>query len=141
MKRLHLLRVVLGLLVSVLIPVEQAHCGFMQPFADSVVALGEKQGGGDDHCCPEKSPTSAPAVPANPPCCGSSMQLPPSATPVTVSLAAPAKSMTLSADLPPSARSSFTIALAQTVPPEARSGSPPDPSSAPQAPRSPPHSA
>lgn len=130
-----------ALLAAVLIPLEQAHCALMPSRGVSTVAPAERQGGGDDHCCPESSSTPGPTPLADPLCCSLSMQLPPVTAPVTVTLAAPAPISTLFAILPSPALATSAILVLRNVAPEARSGPPPDPSSAPQSPRSPPYSA
>lgn len=132
---------VFALLAAVLIPVEQAHCGLMPSRGESTVAGAERQDGGDDHCRPESSSTPSPTPLADPLCCSPSMQLPPVTAPVTVTLATPAPITMLFANLPSPALATSTILVLQNVAPEARSGPPPDPSSAPQSPRSPPYSA
>ena len=138
--KLDSMRVVFGLLVALLIPIEQAHCGFIQARTETVMGVPEKQADGNDHCCPERSSASKPTVPEDPICCSESMQLPPVTAPVTIVLAAPSNVMLL-ADLADLALPPAAPAAAGTVVPEDRSGAPPGPATAPQAPRSPPRSA
>lgn len=140
MKFLVGLRVMLALFVAVLVPVGQAQCALMGPHSNSEsVAVHTDQH--DDHkCCPESGPEPGPQSPANP-CCCDAFQLPAATAPAIVSVDSPT-----SVHLPLAVVSALGTSLEVQaafvrLEPDARSGSPPDPSTTPQSPRSPPHSA
>src|SRR5438045_3048442 len=132
MKSMLGLRVTLALLVAVLLPLGQAHCAWMAPHAASarVAAHHGHHGAG---CCSESEPSPAPRAPTGP-CCCDGLQLPAVTTPAIASVASPS-----SVPVPQAVVSMPTASLeAQTafvrLEPDARSGSPPDPSAAPQSP-------
>ena len=132
------LRVMLTLLVAVLLSLGQAHCALMAHTAP-IAVQADRHDDGDHGCCPESAPSPGPTSPADP-CCCDSFHLPAVTAPALVWVDAP-----VSAPAPLAIMSAVAASLgAQTafvrLEPEARSGSPPDPSTAPQSPRGPPHS-
>ena len=141
MKFLVGLRVMLALLVAVLLPFGQAHCALTSLHSASVpVAVHAEQHGEDHDCCPESGPTPRPASPTDP-CCCDGFQLPAATTPAMVSITTPTSVPSPLAVVPSLAASLEAQASFVRLEPDARSGSPPDPSTAPQSPRSPPYSA
>ena len=140
MKILPGLRVILTLFVAVLMALELGHCALM-PFQASAVAIESAHHEDGDHdCCTESAPSPIPTSPTDP-CCCTSLQLLVATAPASISIGAP------TSDRAPLALASMVAATrgAQTafiwLVPDARSGSPPDPSTAPQSPRGPPYSA
>ncbi len=140
MKLLLGLRVMLTLLVAVLMPLEWSHCAFMPLQAEAVAAVADHHDDGDHDCCPESGATQKPTSPSDGCCCGN-IQLPVATSPGSVSIDAPGSAPTTFA------LAAMTVATvgAQSafvrLEPDARSAAPPDPSTAPQSPRSPPYSA
>ena len=133
------LRVILTLFVAVLMPLELSHCAFMPLQAAAVAIDSGHHADGDDDCCPESSPSHEPTAPTDPCCCH--IQLPAATAPASVSVAAPTSFSTLLAVVPMVAAAAHAQGAFARLEPDARSGSPPDPSTAPQSPRSPPYSA
>lgn len=138
MKNLLGLRMMLALFVAALMPLELGHCVFMPLQAAEVAAVADHHDDGDHDCCPESGPLHQPTSPPDACCCGS-IEIPVATSPGYVSI-----------DAPTPAPVSFPVATTRAataddqsafVEPDARSGSPPDPSTAPQSPRSPPYSA
>ena len=140
MKVLFGLRMILTLFVAVLMPLELGHCAFMSLQPSAAVIEPDHHTDGDDDCCSESSPSHGPAVPTDPCCCGH-IQLPPATAPGLVSLAAPTTFSNSLAVAPMVAAAVHAQGALARLEPDARSGSPPDPSTAPQSPRSPPYSA
>ena len=145
-------RVLMALFVAVLLPLGSGRCALM-PWSASTAAVvtqphdahGAEHAGvhheaDDRDCCPESGPSHAPSSDSDPLCCGS-VQVPTATTPAPVSLSAPASdpmafavvAMGSTAHDP---RGGFLLLVGP-----ARSGSPPDPSTASPSPRGPPHSA
>ena len=140
MKVLLGLRVMLTLFVAVLLPLEQAHCALM-PLHAPTVAVEVGHDDSDDHdCCAESAQAPKSASPTDP-CCCACIQLPVATSPAPVSLAAPASVLLPVTDLPAFAPAIVASSVLRRFVPDARSGSPPGPSAAPQSPRSPPYSA
>jgi hypothetical protein len=139
MKSMLGLRVMLAMLVAVLLPLGQAHCAWTAPHAGSA-PVAVHHGHHGDGCCSESEPSPAPRYPTDP-CCCDGFQLPAATAPAIISVASPT-----SVPVPLAVVSALAASLeVQTafvrLEPDARSGSPPDPSTAPQSPRSPPYSA
>ncbi len=140
MKVLLGLRVLLALFVAVLLPLEASHCAFMPLQAAASAAVASHHEDGDHDCCPEPGTTHQPTSPSDDCCCGN-IQLPEATAPVSVSLDAPASVPT------PFVAPATVVAVASDpsvfvrLEPDARLGSPPDRSTAPQSPRGPPYSA
>lgn len=133
------IRVLLALLVAVLLPLGQAHCALTMPHPSAPTAIRAGHEDGDDHdCCPESS--TAPASPADP-CCCDLFQVPPATAPASISVDTPTSMVAPLARLATAAVAILDPGACGRLEPDARSGSPPDPSSDPQSPRSPPHSA
>jgi len=132
------LRVIPTLFVALLLPLELSHCALM-PLGSFAAAI-EPGHDRDRDCCAESAPAHELPSPTEPCCCGN----------IQISDATIVAS--ISVDAPNSTPRPFAV-VAMTVPavnvssvfvrlePDARSGSPPDPSTAPQSPRSPPYSA
>ena len=140
MKALRAIRLVLILFGAVLLPLEQAHCALMPQHAP-VVGVDADHHDGDDHdCCPDPPQAPGPASPTDP-CCCACLQLPAAPAPASVSLVAPGSVLVRVADLPAFAPALGASSVFRGMVPDARSGSPPGPSAAPQSPRSPPYSA
>ena len=132
------LRVVLALLFAVMLPLEQAHCALTMAHDSAPTTVQAHQDDGDEHgCCPESTPH--PASPADPICCGN-LQLPAATVPVELSVDTPTSVPIASAIVPVVVAVGAQGACVR-LEPDARSGAPPDPSAAPQSPRSPPESA
>lgn len=140
MKVLLGLRVILTLFVAVLMPLELGHCAFMPSQASAVAIESDHHDDGDDHCCPESAPSHQPTSPTDPCCCGN-IHLPVATSPASVSVDAPTSAPTPLAVVPMVAAAAHAHSAFARLEPDARSGSPPDPSTAPQSPRSPPYSA
>jgi len=140
MKVLLGLRVILTLFVAALIPLTLGHCALMPLQASAAAIESGHHDDGDDDCCPEPAPSHEPASPADPCCCGQ-IHLPAATTPASVSVDTPTSVPT------PLAVASMVAAAVHArnafvrLEPDARSESPPDPSTAPQSPRGPPYSA
>lgn len=134
------LRFLLAMFIAVLMPLELGHCAFMpQPMATVSVAADHHEDG-DHDCCEESGASHRPASPSDD-CCCCTIQVPVATAPDSVSASAPT-----SVPMPfVGAASVLAIANDPSVlarlEPNARTSSPPDPSSAPQSPRSPPFSA
>jgi len=139
MKNLLGLRVILALIVAVLMPLELGHCALMSLQA-SAIAIESDHHDGDHDCCPESTPSHQPTSPSDPCCCGN-IHLPVATSPASVSVdvltSAPASLAVVAMIAATTSAQSVFVRLE----PDARSGSPPDPSTAPQSPRSPPYSA
>jgi hypothetical protein len=140
MKVLLGLRVILSLFVAVLLPLELGHCALMPLQASAVVIEPEHHGDGDHDCCPESGPSQAPRSPADP-CCCDHIQLPVATAPASLSIDAPASVPMPLAVVPMVAAAVHAQSAFAALEPDAQSGSPPDPSTAQQSPRSPPYSA
>jgi hypothetical protein len=132
------LRVILTLFVAVLMPLESGHCALM-PLQASAVAIEPDNADGDDHdCCPESAPSREPTSPTDA-CCCVSIALPAATTPASVYMDSPTS---VPAHLAVVTMFAAPVSVDGTfgrLEPDTRSGSPPDPSSAPQSPRSPPY--
>ncbi len=140
MKVLFRLRVILALVVTVLLPWEQAHCE-MTPSHGSAATV---KSGGHDHdnhgSRTEGSPAHAPSSPTDE--CGCAcLQLPAAPAPPSPSLTAPDCTRGLLAITDAPTRSLNADGVSAGIAPEPGTGSPPGPSASPQSPRSPPHSA
>lgn len=140
MKVLLGLRVILTLFVAVLLPLEQVHCALMPSQASAVAIESEHHADGDHDCCPESAPTPEPAFPTDP-CCCDHIQLPAATAPASVSVDAPTSVPMPLAVVPMAAAAVNAQGAFVRFEPDARSGSPRDPSTAPQSPRGPPYSA
>jgi hypothetical protein len=140
MKTLLGLRVILTLFVAVLMPLELSHCAFMPLQAAAAEAVADHHEDGDHDCCPEPGATHQPASPSDACCCGN-IQLPAATAPVSVSVDAPTSAPTLFVVPAMVAATANDPSVFVRLEPDARLGSPPDPSTAPQSPRSPPYSA
>ncbi len=140
MKILLGLRVMLALFAAVLLPLEASHCAFMPLQAAASAAVAGHHEASDHDCCPEAGATHQPVPPSDDCCCGN-IQFPASTAPASVSVDAPTSAPT------PLVVPATIVAAADDpsvfvrLEPDARLGSPPDPSTAPQSPRSPPYSA
>ena len=140
MKILVGLRLVLTLFVAALMPLELGHCALMPSQASAAVIESGHHDDGDDDCCSESAPSHEPTSPEDPCCCGH-IHLPAATTPTSVSVDTRASVAMPLAVAPMVAAAVQTRSAFVRLEPEARSESPPDPSSAPQSPRSPPYSA
>lgn len=138
MKLLLGLRVMLTLFVAVLMPLELGHCAFMPLQAAAIAAVDDHHEAGDHDCCPESVPTQKPTSPSDGCCCGN-IQLPVATPPVAVSIDAPVSAATSFAVVATSVATASAQSAFVRLEPDARSASPPDPSTAPQSPRSPPY--
>lgn len=138
MKLLLGLRVILTLLVAVLMPLELGHCAFMPLQAAAVTAAADHHDDGDRDCCPESGPTQKPTSPSDGCCCGN-IQLPVATSPGSVSIDAPVSAATSFAVVATSVATASAPSAFVRLEPDARSASPPDPSTASQSPRSPPY--
>ena len=135
------LRVILTLFVTALMPFESAHCAWMPERPSGVAVESEHHDDGDnDDCCPQPAPSHLPTPPSDYCCCGG-IDLRPAISPVSASIDAPTS-------VPASFAVVATIAVTANVQvvsvrleSDARSAPPPDPSTSPQSPRSPPYSA
>lgn len=134
------LRAILTLFVAVLMPLELGHCAFMPLQAAAVAAVAGHHDDGDHDCCPESGPTQKPTSPMDGCCCGN-IQLPVATSPTSVSVGAPESAPASFGVVATSVATVSAQCAFVRVEPDARSASPPDPSTAPQSPRSPPHSA
>jgi hypothetical protein len=140
MKVLLGLRVILTLSVAALVPLALGHCALMPLQASAAAIESGHHDDGDDDCCSESAPSHEPTSPTDACCCG---HIHPTAatTPASVSVDTPT-SVAMPLPIAPMvaaavhARSAFV-----RLEPDARSETPPDPSAAPQSPRSPPYSA
>jgi hypothetical protein len=133
-------RIVLALLVAVLMPLEQAHCALMAVHSDPVALQTDHHADGDHACCPGSAPSHEPTTPADP-CCCDQIPLPALTASASATTEAPASVATVLAIAPVLAATRRVRDAFVRIEPDARSGSPPDPSAAPQSPRSPPYSA
>ena len=140
MKVLLGIRVLLTLFVAALMPLELAHCALMPWQVRTVAIESVHHDDGDHDCCPDAAPSSNPR-PAPDPCCCDRFLLPAATAPALVSVAAPTSVVVPLALAPTSASAVDAPCSFVRLKPDARSGSPPDPSTAAQSPRSPPHSA
>ena len=141
MKPLRQIRVMLALLVAVLLPLEQAHCALMPLRAAASAVQADHHDADGDDCCDESSTAPKPTSPTNSPCCCPCLQLPAATAPASISIPAPVPSSTLLAVSALPALAIHAGCVFGGITPDARSGSPPDPASASQSPRSPPYSA
>ena len=132
------LRVMLAMLVAVLLPLGQAHCALTMLAQSAPVTVQTEHPDGDDPCCPESAPD--PGSPIDP-CCCDQFQLPSVAAPASISVDTPAPVLSWTAVMPVVAPPVRVHTGCDRIAPDARSGSPPDPSAQPQAPRGPPQSA
>ncbi len=133
------LRLVLALLMAVALPLEQAHCAFSMAHPSEPMAVQAAQhDDDDDDCCPESE--SHPASPTDP-CCCDELQLPCATSPASISVDSPTVVPTLLAVESTHAVAAVERGICVQSLADAHSGSPPDPSADPQAPRSPPQSA
>ena len=137
MKRLSRASAALGLLLAVLMPLEQGRCA-LRSLWPSTVTSPATHSKADDDCCDDSSSPAKPAAPTDP-CCFDSPPLPEATAPVSVSLPRPpvgsAPLAALVANAPACEASDPFVA--RVLP----TGSPPDPASSPKSPRSPPHAA
>ena len=140
MKVLLGLRVLLALSVAALVPLALGHCALMPLQAPAAAIEAGHHDDGDDDCCPESAPSHEPASPLDP-CCCDHIQLPAAATPASVSVDTP-RSIPMPLTVAPMAAAAVHARNAFVrLEPDARSETQPDPSTAPQSPRSPPYSA
>lgn len=140
MKFLPGVRIILTLSVAVLMPLGLGHCALM-PLQPSVVAVeSDHHDDGDQDCCPESAPSPKPTSPTDP-CCCAFVPLQAATAPALVSIEAPTSVLMSLAVVSMVAGAVNSQSAFVRLEPDARSGSPPDPSTAPQSPRSPPHSA
>lgn len=140
MKNLLGLRVVLALFVAVLMPLELGHCALMPLQPAAVAAVADHHDDGDHDCCPESGPTHRATSPSDDCCCGN-IHLPVATSPVSISIDAPASAPASFAVVATTIATANAQCVFVRLEPDARSASPPDPSTAPQSPRSPPYSA
>ncbi len=137
MRQLSKTSVALGLLLAVLLPLEQARCALMS-LRPSTVTFHTAHSEADDDCCDDSSSAARPAAPTDP-CCYACQPLPEAMTPASVSLPTPhgdsAPLAALAAN--ETAREASDMFGARVLP----TCSPPDPASSPKSPRSPPHAA
>lgn len=131
------MRVVLTLLVAVLLPLEQAYCAFTPLQATPDALQTDHHDAGDGHDSPASPDPASPTGP----CCCVWIQLPAATTPAAVSLPGSASDSSVLAVVPAALVARSACGVSAGLAPDPRSGSPPDPSSAPQSPRSPPLSA
>ena len=132
-------RVMLALLLAVFLPLGQALCalGMSHHSAQSTVQT-EHHGEADHDCCPESTPH--PASPADP-CCCDIFQLPSATASASITVEGPTSVPSVIALAPVADAAVAAQTTSVRFVPDARSGSPPGPSEAPQSPRSPPISA
>jgi len=140
MKILLGLRVLLTLFAAVLMPLELSHCAFMPLQAAAIGAVADHQDDGDHDCCPESGRSHQPTSSPDDCCCGN-IHLPVATSPTSVSIGAPASAPASFAVAAMSVATANAQSVFVRLEPDARSASPPDPSTAPQSPRSPPYSA
>ena len=140
MKVLPGLRVILSLFVAVLMPLELGHCAMMPLLVSAASIESDHHDDGDHDCCPESAPSPEPTSPMDP-CCCASIPLPAATAPASIGVDAPTSVRTPFAVLPMVAAAVHAGSALVRLEPDARSGSPPGPSAAPQSPRSPPYSA
>lgn len=140
MKDLLGLRVILTLFVAALLPLELGHCALMPLHGSAVAIESEHHDDGDHDCCPESTPSQGPTSPTHP-CCCALVPLPAATTTGSVSVDGPTSGSAPLAVVAMVASAVDTRSASVRLQPDARSGSPPDPSAAPQSPRSPPFSA
>ena len=140
MKILLGLRVILALFVAVLMPLKLGHCALMPLQASAVAIDPDHHDDGDHDCCPESTPSHQPTSPSDASCCGN-IHLPVATSPPSVSIDAPTSAPASFALMAMIAATADTQSGIVRLEPDARSGSPPDPSTSPQSPRSPPYSA
>jgi hypothetical protein len=134
------LRVIVALLVAVLMPLEIGHCALM-PWQASAIVIGTDHQTDDDHdCCPESAPSQEAPTPTESCCCGN-IQLSAATATALVTVDAPTSTPRPFAVVAMTAAADGVQSILVRLEPDARSGSPPDPSTAPQSPRSPPYSA
>lgn len=135
------LRVLLTLFVTVLVPFELGHCAWMPERASAVAVESEHHDDGDnDDCCPQSAPSHLPTPPSDSCCCGG-VDLLPATSPVSASLDAPTSVPASFAVVATIAATANVQVVSVRLEPDARSAPPPDPSTSPQSPRSPPYSA
>ena len=130
-------RIVLGLLVAVLLPLGQSRCTLMVAHADPVTVHTEQHDRSEHHGGPESHPN--PTSPTAPCCCDHILAAV-ATTPASVSVDAPTSTLAPLALVPVGAATLGAPSGFVRLEPDARSGSPPDPSTAPQSPRGPPYS-
>lgn len=135
-RRLRRVSVALSVMLAMLLPLAQANCALMPLRPDSSVGHADEHAA-KDHDRHHQS-SSTPAAPAPSDACCTCQQLPAATAPDTVTLAAPGVSMAL---IFPTISSIEPVRLAARITDGVCSSSPPDPSSSPQCPRSPPFSA
>lgn len=140
MKALLGLRVILALSVAALVPLALGHCALMPLQASAAAIESEHHDDGDHDCCPESAPSHEPAFPADPCCCGH-IHPPVATAPASVPVEAPTSDPRPLTIAPMAAAAVRARSAFVRLEPDARSESPPDPSTAPQSPRSPPNSA
>ena len=132
-------RVMLALLVAVLPPLGQAHCALTMPHPPAAATVQtEHRDGDDDDCCSESAPDPASSTD---PCCCDQFQLPSATAPSSISVNTPTSILASVATAPVVAVAADDPIVSVPLEPDARSGSPPDPSADPRSPRSPPQSA
>jgi hypothetical protein len=140
MKVLLGLRVILTLSVAALVPLALGHCALMPLQASAAAIESGHHDDGDDDCCSESAPSHEPTSPTDACCCGH-IHLSAATTPATVSVDTPTSVAMPLAVVPMFAAAVHGRNAFVRLEPDARSDSPPDPSTAPQSPRSPPYSA
>ena len=133
------LRALMILLVALLLPIEQARCALTSlPFISEAVETDHHDAVEHGHSH-DSSTVPAPGDQTDP-CCCAGLSLPTAAAPATISLPMPGTDSTPLATISTAAPApgAFTTS---SVAARSRAGPPADPSSTPQSPRSPPHSA
>jgi hypothetical protein len=140
MKVLLGLRVILTLSVAALMPLALAHCALMPLQASAAAIESGHHDEGDDECCPESAQSHEPTSPTDP-CCCAHIQLQAATTPASVSVDTPTSVAMPLAVVPMVAAVVRAPGVFVRLEPDARSETPPDPSTAPHSPRSPPYSA
>ena len=139
MKVLLGLRVLLALLVAGILPLAQAHCACptAHPAEPSAVHAAHHDED-DDGCCEESASHSASSTTA---CCCDNLQIPAATSSASIAIESLQKLFAPLATVPVHAIVVVNSGTLVAFEPNARSGSPPDPSAAAQSPRSPPRSA
>lgn len=132
--------VALGIMLAVLLPLEQARCASLPLRPASPVHHPDDRMAEGRDCHNESSPLPAAPAPLDP-CCGTCQQLPATTAPVTASLTPPSSVSTLHALLPATIAAIEPGPLADLITRGFSTASPPGLSSSPQCPRSPPYSA
>ena len=134
------LRWILTLFVAVLMPLELGHCALIQWQTSPVAIEVGHHDDGDHDCCDESESAPTPTDPTDA-CCCDHVQLLAGTPPAPVSVEAPPSGPMVFAVVPMATAMVHAQDAFVRLEPDARSGSPPDPSAAPQSPRGPPTSA